>query len=253
MSGLLPFEVALVCQCGCGKPFVWTRRHPQGPTPKWLPNHRPGRRRVREKAKQTERVCLRCGVTFKTTANQVSRGWGTFCSQACHYAWQREQPRQRLQVRVEALPVGVAPPLSKPRRYKNAAGYARFRWRLAPDLYVETYEHRIVAERALGRSLSADEVVHHVNGIRDDNRSGNLEVLSNSEHTRRHVLKVDVARVAALYRDGWSTPRIARELRTYAGNIYKHLMRAGVPIRSQKPIRVVGEAAATVRFERVRI
>lgn len=47
-------------------------------------------------------------------------------------------------------------------------------------------QHRLVMERHLGREIQRNEVVHHLNGIRTDNRPENLEVMSWADHGRIH-------------------------------------------------------------------
>jgi transposase-like protein len=44
--------------------------------------------------------------------------------------------------------------------------------------------HRLVMETKLGRYLTPDEVVHHINGITTDNRPENLQVMDRSSHSK---------------------------------------------------------------------
>lgn len=46
--------------------------------------------------------------------------------------------------------------------------------------------HRVVAEQKIGRKLTRYEVVHHIDGDKLNNDPDNLEVMTLSEHSRRH-------------------------------------------------------------------
>jgi hypothetical protein len=49
------------------------------------------------------------------------------------------------------------------------------------------WEHRIIAEKYLGRYLTSEERIHHINFIKNDNRAENLYVFSNYlEHNKFH-------------------------------------------------------------------
>jgi len=47
-------------------------------------------------------------------------------------------------------------------------------------------QHRIVMARMLGRCLRSDEIVHHVNGKKTDNRLTNLLIMDKQTHRRIH-------------------------------------------------------------------
>jgi hypothetical protein len=47
-------------------------------------------------------------------------------------------------------------------------------------------EHVAIASASIGRAIAPNEVVHHLNGVRDDNRPENLEVMTRSAHHSLH-------------------------------------------------------------------
>ena len=47
-------------------------------------------------------------------------------------------------------------------------------------------EHRYIMQEYLGRRLSSQEIVHHVNFVPDDNRIENLKIMTASEHSKLH-------------------------------------------------------------------
>lgn len=85
-------------------------------------------------------------------------------------------------------------------------------------------------ERHLGRPLRPEEVVHHVNGDRSDNRIENLRIFEdNGTHLREHGLeRWDTARAIALRADGWTFKDIGQILGAKPQTIYKRLKENGL-------------------------
>jgi hypothetical protein len=118
--------------------------------------------------KFTTAPCRQCGKLFQRP-DKRSAG---FCSRACFHAWFH------------------GPNHANWRGGRNVMshGYVQIQCPNHPhaDQYGYVLEHRLVMERHLGRVLASDELVHHRNGNKQDNRLDNLELTTRPEHARMH-------------------------------------------------------------------
>lgn len=87
-------------------------------------------------------------------------------------------------VAYRAKSMGITAWKSRRPGYKNTNGYVVIEHSANAT---RIYEHRLVMEAHIGRPLAANEIVHHINGIKNDNRIENLHLFSSSsEHRRSH-------------------------------------------------------------------
>jgi|GraSoiStandDraft_4_1057263.scaffolds.fasta_scaffold115744_6 hypothetical protein len=109
-------------------------------------------------------TCLVCGSGFLKTEPQIRRGAGKYCSRHCQ---------------------GVA-------RSANAVRSPYIGRYIAQHV---VRDHRLIAERVLGRPLPSRAEVHHVDGNGRNNANGNLVICPNRSyhmllHARARVLRM---------------------------------------------------------------
>lgn len=114
--------------------------------------------------------CLNCGSPFKTWNCEIKRGRGKFCSRSCHFKYSQSEG-------------GFA----KKTGTMIHKGYI-LEWNPNHPNQQKGYvpQHRCVMERKLGRILEKNEIIHHVNHCKHDNRIENLQIVSSKEHMQSH-------------------------------------------------------------------
>jgi len=157
------------------------------------------------------KTCLICGKEY--------RGEFLTCSRECGYALIRSRTARRANCEScgKLLPPNVKPrirfcsrhcsmvarnkhggyTLPEGGKYQDMTGYIRVKvngqW---------VFEHRLIMEQILGRPLERQERVHHKNGIRDDNRSENLELCTIKYKDPTGIRSIDQIKQAIMNLNG---------------------------------------------------
>lgn len=173
------------------------------------------------------KVCQHCNATFEAMGKgSINMKYCPTCRPLAHKLKEkRRRPRQRIPcpkcgqpmcpnnkhglcrscLFKEASKLGIWPSGSRHHWYKNgkpktSEGYIRIKRPNHPFADHNGYvlEHRWVIEQHLGRILGRKEFVHHLNGIRNDNRLKNLAVVSSSNHSSNTLKKLFQKRIRDL-------------------------------------------------------
>jgi hypothetical protein len=120
--------------------------------------------------------CEQCGKDFQLVApadphRPVHKR--RFCTRECGALWRSENCAHRY-LNEDGYVIVVRKPTMA--RSIREGGYVRVNLGTGRHGRGRVLEHRLVMEEHLGREILPDETIHHINGIKTDNRLENLEL-----------------------------------------------------------------------------
>jgi len=126
-------------------------------------------------------------VSKRWLATDTNRSRRSYSKFLCPVCGQVVVKRRSGGLKAKTCSVHCKKQQSNPERVCYYNGYARIIKPKHPKAHNYMMKRSVVvAESKLGRYLEDGEVVHHTNGIKDDDRPENLEVMGISEHHRLH-------------------------------------------------------------------
>ena len=135
------------------------------------------------------RICGTCGKEFEARQWLIDQGFGKYCSNKCATTGNvgsKRSPETIIKMSM-AQKNSDRKWLSGPDSpmWKKSGISDGYRWIWVDGKKV--FEHRYVVELHIGRKLSSDEIVHHINEDKLDNRIENLMICSRVEHMNIHI------------------------------------------------------------------
>lgn len=139
--------------------------------------------------------CKWCGAEFEGYCRNAHRAKNSYCTRehlvesfktkVGYWAGKKVPYKKRPGVNVK----GDKNPKWRGGRRIDKDGYVLI-WKKEhpnPDYHGYVREHRLVIEQSIGRYLEPEEVVHHKDGNKQNNKIENLEIYENgSEHQKHH-------------------------------------------------------------------